>query len=778
VVVLALLLGAAACGGGGSGSGDASFNRVRGLDGNVSTIATDQFDRIWLGGAFDAFDDQRAAGVLRLLPSGEIDTTFATGTGFDGSVAAVAPLSDGSGRAVVVGSFTNFDGAASPGIALVLDGGALDPTFQPGTGFQGSARALAFADDGSGDVWVGGLLLAYDGTPVRHLVRLATDGTLVLAVPIGNFGPNDTVLALAATGDGSGDVYVGGSFASFAGAPTRSIVRVRGTTGAPVTTFDVGTGLELVASPASTLVWSIALAEDSSGDLFVGGSFDRYDGDPVENLVRLRPDGSRVATFAAGGGPSGSVQAVAPAVDGSGDLWIAGAFGPVAGNQTQGIARLAPDGAFEPSFDVGDLRITGGATAISVAPGGSGDVLLGGSFATFGGPLARFYARFDADGSVDPSTPESGGLFGAARDVLPLPGGRVLVAGDLVLVDGVEVPNLVELSANGALTRPFQTVIGTPTRLVRDLADPANVYATGPILRYGSFDTNGAVRIRLADAEPVTSFVLLPAPFGPDLSISDAIGVEGGGLLVNGPYTTWDGGFVRNLVRLDEAGQDYGNNGFNDGTVAGYAYTDDGSGRLWVVGTFSQWTGAFTPAPRVGLLQPVADFFFEPDPGFAAGAGFGSVDGFDTGQPRTLAVVPGTAKALIAGDFTSYDGQPVGRIVRLLPDGSIDPTFDAGDGFDGAVELIALAADGSGDVYVSGDFTSYDGVPVSNFVRLDADGALDTRFANTTGFNGTVRRIAPLGQGSRKLYVAGSFSSYDGVATGSVVRLAPDGSVD
>ena len=40
----------------------------------------------------------------------------------------------------------------------------------------------------------------------------------------------------------------------------------------------------------------------------------------------------------------------------------------------------------------------------------------------------------------------------------------------------------------------------------------------------------------------------------------------------------------------------------------------------------------------------------------------------------------------------------------------------------------ALAADASGDLYVGGDFTDYDGTTVDGLVRLNNDGSLDSTF--------------------------------------------------
>lgn len=39
-------------------------------------------------------------------------------------------------------------------------------------------------------------------------------------------------------------------------------------------------------------MFTIAVATDGGGDVFVGGNFNRYSGTAVGNIVRLNPDGS------------------------------------------------------------------------------------------------------------------------------------------------------------------------------------------------------------------------------------------------------------------------------------------------------------------------------------------------------------------------------------------------------------------------------------------------------------------------------------------------------
>lgn len=152
------------------------------------------------------------------------------------------------------------------------------------------------------------------------------------------------------------------------------------------------------------------------------------------------------------------------------------------------------------------------------------------------------------------------------------------------------------------------------------------------------------------------------------------------------------------------------------------------------------------------------------DTGFDIGTGFNS---------PVLTVAPatdGSGDVYVGGGFTDYNGTTVNFIVRLNVDGTIDTNFDIGTGFDAAVEIIAVAVDGSDDVYVGGDFTTYDGTMVGDgLIRLNDDGTLDTGFSTGSGWGQSI--IAPATDGSGDVYVARDTSPY-------IARLDDDGSVD
>jgi len=104
--------------------------------------------------------------------------------------------------------------------------------------------------------------------------------------------------------------------------------------------------------------------------------------------------------------------------------------------------------------------------------------------------------------------------------------------------------------------------------------------------------------------------------------------------------------------------------------------------------------------------------------------------------PATLSLVPtppSSAMAvtpdqqiIIGGAFTAYNAVLRNRIARVNFNGTIDKTFDPGNGADGLVTSLALQSDGA--VVIGGDFLSVDGINRYHIARLLDSGKVDTSF--------------------------------------------------
>ncbi|MCX7562117.1 hypothetical protein OS176_00940 [Xanthomonadaceae bacterium XH05] len=142
----------------------------------------------------------------------------------------------------------------------------------------------------------------------------------------------------------------------------------------------------------------------------------------------------------------------------------------------------------------------------------------------------------------------------------------------------------------------------------------------------------------------------------------------------------------------------------------------------------------------------------------------------DINAAVNVVVAQPDGKLIVGGQFTTWNGQALGSLGRLIPDGSRDAAF-APD-IVGEVYSVALQPDGK--VLAAGAFTQVAGVAQAGLARLDADGSLDASFMPVV--NGPVHVVAAQADGG--VLVGGDFSQVNGVARANLARLHPDGTLD
>ncbi|WP_375437797.1 T9SS type A sorting domain-containing protein [uncultured Hymenobacter sp.] len=246
-----------------------------------------------------------------------------------------------------------------------------------------------------------------------------------------------------------------------------------------------------------------------------------------------------------------------------------------------------------------------------------------------------------------------------------------------------------------------------------------------------------------------------------------AIAVQSNGkVLVGGHFSTYNGVTHNHIVRLNTDGSLDSTlrtgTGFNDNVIAMAVLPDD---KVLVGGFFTRYNN--TPCSRIARLNPDGSL----DPTFNAGSII------DNGGVLTLAV-QSDGKILVGGFFNTTDGTSPNRIARLNTNGSLDPTFNVGTGFNFGVRALALQPDGH--VLVGGFFTRYNGDTCNYIARLNTFGSLDTTFSASSrrgrGFDTSVYGLALQPDG--KVLAGGTFTTYDNVPRSRIARLNPNGSLD
>ncbi|MCG2419810.1 T9SS type A sorting domain-containing protein [Aequorivita sp. F47161] len=255
------------------GNMDSSFNTTNGADDRVYGILLQADGKIILYGYFDEYNSQSYKGIVRLNSDGTIDTTFNTGTGADNEVLTGVLQADG--KIVIGGYFTHFDGTQQNRIARLNPDGSLDASFNTGTGADDEIRALGLQTDGK--LLVGGFLNTFNGTPVPRIARLQPNGNLDASFNPGTGTQGIIYNFLMLDGD---YCFATGQFPSYNGFPRSGIVRLA-PDGSMDSSFNPGDGLY------GSMQIGVTNALQADGKLLTGGLFTAYDSNPVGSIVRI-----------------------------------------------------------------------------------------------------------------------------------------------------------------------------------------------------------------------------------------------------------------------------------------------------------------------------------------------------------------------------------------------------------------------------------------------------------------------------------------------------------
>jgi uncharacterized delta-60 repeat protein len=141
------------------------------------------------------------------------------------------------------------------------------------------------------------------------------------------------------------------------------------------------------------------------------------------------------------------------------------------------------------------------------------------------------------------------------------------------------------------------------------------------------------------------------------------------------------------------------------------------------------------------------------------------------GSVRAAYLYP-DGRILVAGGFYMGSGANRNRVARLNSYGTLDQTFDPGAGPDADVTCLAVQPDGK--ILIGGRFASFAGKSKRYITRLNANGTLDTNFFGSADYHVTGIALQPDG----KIIVGGWFFHLNGTSQPNLARLNSDGTLD
>jgi uncharacterized delta-60 repeat protein len=315
-----------------------------------------------------------------------------------------------------------------------------------------------------------------------NLVRLNSDASVDdgFRTSITGAQASDVPAVNCITLQTNGQILVGGSFTKINGQTHYNIGRLN-TDGTLDDSFNAG-GVNYRIN---------CLLVQPDGNILIGGSFTSVNSQSCIGLCRLNYDGSRDTNFNAGA--NNSVMALALQPDGQ--ILAVGRFTSIGGQSRTNLARLNANGSLDPSFQpatfsfFGNKGISGFGGALTVQP--DGKILVGALFDRVNGLSHTNIARFNSDGTLDTDFNAQADLYDCwGLQTLTLQtDGEILVGDDSLTLNGHPCPYLGRLNPDGGLDAGFKTnLIGSGWMVFSSAVQP-----DGRILTAGWFSSLGGL---------------------------------------------------------------------------------------------------------------------------------------------------------------------------------------------------------------------------------------------------------------------------------------------
>ena len=508
------------------------------------------------------------------------------------------------------------------------------------------------------------------------------------------------------------------------------------------------------------------------GKILMSGDFNHVNGRPTGKLVRLSSDGSLDLTFAA----SASDEILNFVVQSSGKIIITGRFTNYDGKGYADIARLNVDGSVDETFKAKNIGFV-----YEISINASDEILVA---------KATTLVKLTADGLVDGSFVSNIGTTKTFNQLEAIPGGSWLAS---VRDYSTQRYQLKRLHANGNVDDTFTPIDETIYIYNFTVLKNGNIIVViGSPTKTFLYDANGHF---LKDLNITKT------------SIAKIIEDNDNGLLIDGYVQT----SVLQRLKSDFSTDPAFNMDLTNVAIP-HALGVQSNGKLIIGGT-SDFIGVGNikshlvrlnaeGSPDVSFNTPIDPLSFvhaieiqQDDKIIVGGSGLsglatpnlirllpqGGIDAsFNAGTPQTSGedrsierIRYSNSKIYVSGNFTHYNGQPYASFVILDNTGKIVGPTNSGLPANSRISDIEVQSDGK--IILAGGFTFPEN-SIRKIIRLRADGSLDTDFPILTMPNSVLRNIEVDSQD--RILVMGVFDSFNGQPAKDLVRLNKDGSID
>jgi len=723
------------------GSNDPTFNPddtgyYNGANGYIYTAAPQVDGKIIIAGGFTQYNDISRSKIARINADETLDLSFNPGSGTNDIIKSSIIQSDG--KIIIAGDFTEYNGVSKNRIARLNVDGTLDTSFNIGTGADYGINIIVQQADGK--ILVGGYFENFNGQPASRLLRLNADGTTDASFSVS--GVTGGILAIAVQADGK--VLVGGNFYYFNGVSKPKLTRLN-SDGTQDNSFLIGVGPDQDVQ---------SIAVNNEGKIFVGGMFTHFNQQFKSGIVGLNSDGSINTAFNAVTGASSWIKLIICQTDGK---IIIGGFNIFLNNggEMLSVLRLNTSGTLDSSFE--SAISDGELYDLKVTP--EGKLVVTGNFARYNDVEENFITLRNANGSKDILF-DNGHGTGADNSIwssVVQPDSKIIIGGYFSYYNGMLKNGIARLNVDGSVDETFSTGIGFNGIVALVMLQPnGKIVVGGYFTKYNGQPASHLVRL-MPDGTIDTSFHY-NIPFETDfVAIEHALIQPDGKIILGEQFIDYSFEF-KNICRINPYGDI--DTSFNsqallrqvsdivlqpDGKIVVAYGTSNLSDNIFIqrLNSDGNIDPSFSTLPAT-TLNMCYDMILLPD-GKLILSGYLYTDGIrhnkvlrinadgtlDNSYPEItfndnegiykLWLQP-DGKLLGSGVFTKSGETTAKRIVRFNQDGSLDSTFDVGEGPDATVSTVSFQMD---KIIIAGSFNNYDGIGRNRIARLKSSGFLD-----------------------------------------------------
>jgi len=461
----------------------------------------------------------------------------------------------------------------------------------------------------------------------------------------------------------------------------------------------------------------------NDGSIITVGEFTSFKNQTANRIVRFDFNSNVDQSFQSniGSGADSTIKQIL--VLQNGKIFLAGDFSSFNGSPCNGTVLLNSDGTMDSGYL---LTVNTGIVNFRSVVEQNSKIIISGH--TSLSPYTSILIRIDQSGSIDPSFSASSPIGGTPNygEVVVDSQNRIYVNGSFNDMDGHVTPMLARLLPDGNVDVSFSS-------------QPAAI-------NYGFFaidiDLNDQVVFRNSNAlNRLNDDGSIDTTFNCTVTfIGNTNGFVGAITAIKSmPDSTY---FVSTT---DSRVLKFNSQGVNSTDFI----------HLEVSGGYARDLNIF-PNGKLLITRPNNLFVLQSN-GFREAA-FQTSTG-STGKITVVKALP-DGKTLIAGDFYGYNNQNIQTVARILPDGNLDPSFDAGFTLrqnSSTTYIRSIEPQSDGKILIGGNFRTFNPGSSSGawrqVIRLLPNGERDTTFNEiTSSYNDF---------GSRKLLVLGDGSFFN-----------------